>query len=239
QLHYLHFNQFKWQAIIVNYTHVFKVKDVVDLRILQPTAGHSNQLCFDVQVSQKQNYKLLDDQTTDLLVVGQVNSEAKKGFQQISIRSKAWGSVTVDTTKIVLIQGQKNEDFSWTPFSFSNALNGLSLNMQDGVLTVEVGETRMDILLHSDGQNSFLWPAVKKRPPGSTAMGILGQFLVSYEEKQVIPTGILEIQDKEVPASRETAVNYNDPNKPRVDCWLVPYQSVLGVNLSELTVVQT
>nr|XP_023652437.1 inter-alpha-trypsin inhibitor heavy chain H4 [Paramormyrops kingsleyae] len=215
------------------------VKDVVDLRILQPTAGHSNQLCFDVQVSQKQNYKLLDDQTTDLLVVGQVNSEAKKGFQQISIRSKAWGSVTVDTTKIVLIQGQKNEDFSWTPFSFSNALNGLSLNMQDGVLTVEVGETRMDILLHSDGQNSFLWPAVKKRPPGSTAMGILGQFLVSYEEKQVIPTGILEIQDKEVPASRETAVNYNDPNKPRVDCWLVPYQSVLGVNLSELTVVQT
>ncbi|XP_048877653.1 inter-alpha-trypsin inhibitor heavy chain H3-like [Brienomyrus brachyistius] len=215
------------------------VEDVVDLRILQPTAGHSNRLCFDVQVSQKQNYKLLDDQTADLLVVGQVNSEAKKGFRQISIRSKAWGSITVDTTKIVLIQGQKNEDFSWTPFSFSDASNGLSLNMHDEVLTVEVGETKMDILLHRDGQNSFLWPAVKKRPPSSTATGIIGQFLVSYEEKQVIPTGILEIQDKEVPASRETAVNYNDPSKPRVDCWLVPYQSVLGVNLSELTVVQT
>lgn len=46
----------------MNYTHVFKVKDIVDLRILQLTAGHSNQLCFDVQVSQKQDYKLLDDQ---------------------------------------------------------------------------------------------------------------------------------------------------------------------------------
>ncbi|XP_018606724.1 inter-alpha-trypsin inhibitor heavy chain H3-like isoform X3 [Scleropages formosus] len=206
------------------------------LRIVLPAAGQNIPLCFDVPVPYRLTYKLLEDSAAGLLVLGQVGVARHKDFQQLSIRTKDGGNVTVDTSHIQLSKGQQKKLLSWHQSSARHQSNRLSLLKQDHVLEVTVGGTRIDILLHKEGQEHFLWPAVKERPLGSSATGLMEQHRVSYEEKQVSPSVTLEIQGHQTVAQRNSATDYSAPSRPTVSCWLVPHHSVVQGELSSLTV---
>ncbi|KAJ8370871.1 hypothetical protein SKAU_G00108990 [Synaphobranchus kaupii] len=57
--------------------------------------------------------------------------------------------------------------------------------------------------------------------------GLLGRSPVSYVIKETSPLVKLEILGKVVLATRVSAVDYSTHVKPTVDCWLVPFSSVV------------
>ncbi|KAL4630694.1 inter-alpha-trypsin inhibitor heavy chain H3-like isoform X3 [Arapaima gigas] len=206
------------------------------LRILVPSAEQNLPLCFDFPVPSPLTYMLLEDPKTGLVVLGKVGTSNQKGFQRVSIRTEKGRNVTVYTSHIEVSWGEQSERLSWTQSSATHQSNGLLLHKQDDVLEVTVGETQVDILLHKDGPDHFLWPAVKQRRLGSSAKGLMGQHRVSYEEKKTSPSVILEVQGHQHVAIRESAVDYSTPSKPTVSCWLLPHQSILQGELSAITV---
>ncbi|KAL4630693.1 inter-alpha-trypsin inhibitor heavy chain H3-like isoform X3 [Arapaima gigas] len=206
------------------------------LRILVPSAEQNLPLCFDVPVPSPLTYILLEDPKTGLVVLGKVGTSNQKGFQRVSIHAEKGGNVTADTSHIEVSWGEQSERLSWTQSSATHQSNGLLLHKQDDVLEVTVGETQVDILLHKDGSDHILWPAVKQHHLGSSAKGLMGQNRVSYEEKKTSPSVILEVQGHQHVAIRESAVDYSTPSKPTVSCWLLPHQSILQGELSAITV---
>ncbi|KAJ8394780.1 hypothetical protein AAFF_G00041350 [Aldrovandia affinis] len=186
------------------------------LKILLPTQGQNTSVCFLAVVPRV--FKLLHDPATGLSVDAEISQGAH--FLKIEVRYKDGCHIGANTTGILVTQEGNEKFLPWTAYATSHHCDGITITLQNETLEVSAGNIHLDILWHQNGQNSFLWPAIRQQAPIPNAKGLLGLSPVSYVFKETTPVAKLEILGKEVLATRVSTVDYSTHAKPTVDCWL-------------------
>ncbi|XP_020339414.2 inter-alpha-trypsin inhibitor heavy chain H3 isoform X2 [Oncorhynchus kisutch] len=204
------------------------------LRFLLPAEDQALPLCYDIPVAL--SLRLLKDPNNELSMNGQLGQSASTGYQKIVIRYNNNQHIELDTTVITFNNGQDATYFSWR-LKINHTTDSVSLILRDKEVDINIGLTRIIIMLYERNGIKFLWPVLRQHPTGDNIMGIMARPPVAYEEVQGT-TMKLKIQDKEVEVSRDSAVDLSVRSAPTVACWLLPLQSALQGELADFTVTQ-
>ncbi|KAG9332417.1 hypothetical protein JZ751_014515 [Albula glossodonta] len=212
---------------------------VTVIKVLLPTQGQNTSICFDVEaqtnrIPRNPVLTLLYDPATGISITGEMLQG--QHLHTIGVRHKDGCYMKANTTAIVVTQEEIESVFSWADLGMSHRCDGITLNLHDEVLLVEMGKVHLRILRHKDGQSNFLWTAISLQAPIPGAKGLLGNSPISYVLKETTSTisAKLEILGKEVMGRRVSAVDYSIHSKPTVDCWLVPFSSVVPGSLQDV-----
>ncbi|XP_064154402.1 inter-alpha-trypsin inhibitor heavy chain H4-like isoform X2 [Anguilla rostrata] len=226
-----------YQHIAESVTAAEPVQTSVLLKVLLPAQDQNTSICFNIEVHKDvlpkdPVFKLLHDPATGISINGEM---LKRGhFRKIGVNYKDECHIKADTTGIMVTKEGKENFIFWTDTATSHHCDGVTISLQNEVLNVSVGDISVNILLHKNGRNRFLWPDVRRQAPIPGAKGLLGQSPVSYVLKEASPLVRLEMLGKEVQGTRDTTVDYRTHVKPTVDCWLVPFSAVVPEPLSEI-----
>ncbi|XP_049327462.1 uncharacterized protein LOC103044542 isoform X7 [Astyanax mexicanus] len=218
-----------YSARIIDFSDFAAVKSV---RFLSPSSGQSKPLCYDVPSASK--LLLLKDLSSGFSMSGEL-TQSGTGFDQIALHYKTDHHLSVSTADINFSDGQKAFRLVWGQVPTVHQADGVSVILRDSELDVTLGGVRVVILLHKEGGNVFLWPAVRQQPKHGSLQGILAKTSLQYEE---LPGFIIKISDQEEAASLSTAKDYRLSSAPIVGCWLVRLQFALQGELSDFTVAQ-
>ncbi|XP_049327477.1 inter-alpha-trypsin inhibitor heavy chain H3 isoform X27 [Astyanax mexicanus] len=205
---------------------------VKSVRFLSSSSGQSKPLCYDVPSASK--LLLLKDLSSGFSMSGEL-TQSGTGFDQIALHYKTDHHLSVSTADINFSDGQKAFRLVWGQVPTVHQADGVSVILRDSELDVTLGGVRVVILLHKEGGNVFLWPAVRQQPKHGSLQGILAKTSLQYEE---LPGFIIKISDQEEAASLSTAKDYRLSSAPIVGCWLVRLQFALQGELSDFTVAQ-
>ncbi|KAL7843748.1 hypothetical protein AOLI_G00252600 [Acnodon oligacanthus] len=206
-------------------------KDYV--RFLVTSSRQPKPLCYDVPVETK--LRLLTDPSSEFSMNGELSQSGGKGFRKIVLHYKTNHHLTLSTSEIHYSDGQNPVKFVWGQQPTKYETDRVSLTLKNDVVDVTMGTVRVAFLLHKEGGDVFLWPAVRQLPKGVTLQGILGKTDVQYEQLTQLR---IKIKDQEVQAEADTATDYRRASAPSVDCLLVPLRFVLQGKLSDFTVSQ-
>ncbi|KAJ8265174.1 hypothetical protein COCON_G00142730 [Conger conger] len=211
--------------------------EIAFLKVLLPAQGQNTSICFNVEaprglIPKEAVFKLLHDPATGVSINGEM---LKRGhFLKIGVRYKDKCQIKANTTGIMVTDEGKEQLIFWTDTPTSHHCDGISMTMQNKVLDVSVGNISVNILLHEKDKKSFLWADIRQQDPIPKAKGLLGRSPVSYVLKETSPLVKLEILGKEVLATRDSAVDFRTHVKPTVDCWLVPFSSLVPESLLKI-----
>uniref|UniRef100_A0A3B1JXI9 Inter-alpha-trypsin inhibitor heavy chain 3 n=1 Tax=Astyanax mexicanus TaxID=7994 RepID=A0A3B1JXI9_ASTMX len=205
---------------------------VKSVRFLISSSGQSKPLCYDVPSASK--LLLLKDLSSEFSMSGKL-TQSGTGFDQIALHYKTDHHLSVSTADIIFSDGQNTFMLLWGQELTVHQADGVSVILRDSELDVTLGGVRVVILLHKEGGNVFLWPAVRQQPKHDSLQGILAKTSLQYEE---LPGFIIKISDQEEAASLSTAKDYRLSSAPSVGCWLVRLQFALQGELSDFTVTQ-
>ncbi|XP_059394300.1 uncharacterized protein LOC132126807 [Carassius carassius] len=204
-------------------------------RILLPVVGQSKPLCFEVPLPHK--LRLLQDSASEFSMNGE-SLTGQTGFNQIALHYKTNHHLTIKTMSIRYHDGQNQVEFLWGQELTQNNTEGVSLILRSNEIDVTMGNIHIVILLHKEQLDMFLWPAVRTRPKDVSLTGVLGESDISYDEIQGTQTPTLKLKDQEVKTSLVMVKDYRLASAPVVGCWLVPFQTVTQLELSDFTVTQ-
>ncbi|XP_048028769.1 inter-alpha-trypsin inhibitor heavy chain H3-like isoform X5 [Megalobrama amblycephala] len=202
---------------------------------LLPAAGQSKPLCFDVPVPHK--LKLLQDSASEFVMNGESLS-GQNGFNQIAFHYKSNHHLIISKQSISYRNGQDDVQILWGQTPTQHDTEGVSLVVHEGQMNVTMGNIRVVILLQKKDQVLFLWPAIWEYPKDVNLTGILGKPNISYEGIEGSQTPTLKIMNKEVETYLETVSDYRLHSTPFRECWHVPFQAVMGGEISDFTVTQ-
>ncbi|KAJ8370869.1 hypothetical protein SKAU_G00108970 [Synaphobranchus kaupii] len=206
------------------------------LKVLLPAQGQNTSICFNVDVDKdmipkEPVFKLLHDPATGVSINGE--AVQRGSFLKLEVH-KDECHIKANTTGIMVTQKGKETFMLWTDNATSHHCDGITIALQNEVLGIAVGNISVNILLHKTSNDSFLWLDIRLQTPIPGAKGLLGQSPVSYVIKETSPLVKLEILGKEVLATRVSAVDYSTHVKTTVDCWLVPFSSVVPESVLEI-----
>ncbi|XP_067243254.1 inter-alpha-trypsin inhibitor heavy chain H3-like [Chanodichthys erythropterus] len=202
---------------------------------LLPAAGQSKPLCFDVPVPHK--LKLLQDSASEFVMNGESLS-GQNGFNQIAFHYKTNHHLIISKQSISYRNGQDDVQILWGQTATQRDTEGVSLVVHEGQMNVTMGNIRVVILLQKKDQVLFLWPAIWEYPKDVNLTGILGKPNISYEGIEGSQTPTLKIMNKDVETYLETVSDYRLHSTPFRECWHVPFQAVMGGEISDFTVTQ-
>ncbi|XP_049327489.1 inter-alpha-trypsin inhibitor heavy chain H3 isoform X4 [Astyanax mexicanus] len=205
---------------------------VKSVRFLISSSGQSKPLCFDVPSASK--LLLLKDLSSEFSMSGKL-TQSGTGFDQIALHYKTDHHLSVSTADIIFSDGQNTFMLLWGQELTVHQADGVSVILRDSELDVTLGGVRVVILLHKEGGNVFLWPAVRQQPKHDSLQGILAKTSLQYEE---LPGLIIKISDQEEAASLSAAKDYRLSSAPIVGCWVVRLQFALQGELSDFTLAQ-
>ncbi|XP_053340593.1 inter-alpha-trypsin inhibitor heavy chain H3-like isoform X3 [Clarias gariepinus] len=202
-----------------------KVSSVRFLISAQP-----KQICYDTPGDQK--LRLLLDNSSDISINGQLSD---KGFKLVVIHYKT-ATLNVSTATSVYSDQGKRVEFVWGQTEPSSLeTDSVSIFLRSNELDVTMGSVRVVFLLHRKPEDVLLWPVIHQQPKNANTKGILGKKELQYEE---LSESKLKVHNQEVVSSRSSAIDYRFHAAPSVECWLVPFQSVLQGEISDFTVSQ-
>ncbi|KAG5830119.1 hypothetical protein ANANG_G00317080, partial [Anguilla anguilla] len=190
-----------YQHIAESVTAAEPVQTSVLLKVLLPAQDQNTSICFNIEVHKDvlpkdPVFKLLHDPATGISINGEM---LKRGhFRKIGVNYKDECHIKADTTGIMVTKEGKENFIFWTDTATSHHCDGVTISLQNEVLNVAVGDISVNILLHKNGRNRFLWPDVRRQAPIPGAKGLLGQSPVSYVLKEASPLVRLEMLGKEV-----------------------------------------
>ncbi|KAM9443594.1 inter-alpha-trypsin inhibitor heavy chain H3-like [Clarias gariepinus] len=214
--------------ISITEIHPTSMPTVSSVRFL--ISAQPKQICYDVPGHQK--LRLLLDSSSDISINGQLSD---KGFQLVVIHYKT-ATLHVSTATSVYSDQGKRVEFVWGQTETSSReTDSVSILLRSNELDVTMGSVRLVFLLHRKHGDVFLWPVIHQQPKNPNIQGILGEKELQYEE---LPGSKLKIHNQEVKASKSSAIDYRFHAAPSVDCWLVPFQSVLQGEISDFSVSQ-
>ncbi|XP_051768737.1 inter-alpha-trypsin inhibitor heavy chain H3-like [Ctenopharyngodon idella] len=202
---------------------------------LLSAAGQSKPLCFDVPVPHK--LKLLQDSASDFVMNGESLS-GHNGFHQIAFHYKTNHHLIISTKSSSYRNGQDDVQILWGQTPTQRDTEDVSLVVLEDQMNVTMGNIHVVILLQKKDQVLFLWPAIWEYPKDVNLTGILGKPNISYEEIEGSQTPTLKIMNKEVETHLETVSDYRLHSTPFQECWHVPFQAVMGGEISDFTVTQ-
>ncbi|XP_053340591.1 inter-alpha-trypsin inhibitor heavy chain H3-like isoform X1 [Clarias gariepinus] len=207
------------------HTHTHSVSSVRFLISAQP-----KQICYDTPGDQK--LRLLLDNSSDISINGQLSD---KGFKLVVIHYKT-ATLNVSTATSVYSDQGKRVEFVWGQTEPSSLeTDSVSIFLRSNELDVTMGSVRVVFLLHRKPEDVLLWPVIHQQPKNANTKGILGKKELQYEE---LSESKLKVHNQEVVSSRSSAIDYRFHAAPSVECWLVPFQSVLQGEISDFTVSQ-
>ncbi|KAK3512774.1 hypothetical protein QTP70_025114, partial [Hemibagrus guttatus] len=166
----------------------------------------------------------------DIFINGQLSDN---GFTQVAIHYKT-AKLLVSPAESVYSDGENSVKIVWGQSS-SLELKNIAIFQRKNELDVTMGTMRVVLLIHRNSRDDFLWPVIHQQGKNANITGILGKNDLQYEE---LPGSKLKIKDQEVDSSWSSAIDYRFSAAPRVNCWLVPFQSALQGELSDFTVSQ-
>ncbi|KAG7319319.1 hypothetical protein KOW79_017793 [Hemibagrus wyckioides] len=190
-------------------------------------SAQPKQICYDTPVGHK--LRLFWD-NSDISINGQLSDN---GFTLVAIHYKT-AKLLVSPAESVYSDGENSVKFVWGQPS-SHESENIAIFQRSNELDITMGSVRVVLLIHRNSGDDFLWPVVQQQGKDPNIRGILGKADLQYEE---LPGSKLKIKDQEVEAFQSSAIDYRFSAAPRVNCWLVPFQSALQGELSDFTVSQ-
>ncbi|KAG9260679.1 inter-alpha-trypsin inhibitor heavy chain H3-like isoform X7 [Astyanax mexicanus] len=201
---------------------------VVGARFLISDNSQPKPLCYDLPPNPK--LRLLKDPSSDFSMNGKLTLT---GFKRIIIHYGTKHQLNLSSVYIRYTYDLNTEIFVWGQTSTKHGADSVSLILRDNELDVTMGTVRVVFFRHKKDGEWFLWPAVQKQPNNANAEGIFGKNNLQYEE---LPGSMIKINNVEVKATWSSANDYRRSSAPALGCWLVPYQIILGGNISNFTV---
>ncbi|KAG7319318.1 hypothetical protein KOW79_017792 [Hemibagrus wyckioides] len=201
------------------------IQTVGNVRFL--ISAQPKQICYDTPAGHK--LRLFSD-NSDISINGQLSDN---GFTLVAIHYKT-AKLLVSPAESVYSDGENSVKFVWGQPS-SHESENIAIFQRSNELDITMGSVRVVLLIHKNRGDDFLWPVVHQQGKDPNITGILGKADLQYEE---LPGSKLKIKDQEVEAPQSSAIDYRFSAAPRVNCWLVPFQSALQGELSDFTVSQ-
>ncbi|XP_022538275.2 inter-alpha-trypsin inhibitor heavy chain H3 isoform X23 [Astyanax mexicanus] len=201
---------------------------VVGARFLISDNSQPKPLCYDLPPNPK--LRLLKDPPSDFSMNGKLTLT---GFKRIIIHYGTKHQLNLSSVYIRYTYDLNTEIFAWGQTSTKHGADSVSLILSDNELDVTMGTVRVVFFRHKKDGEWFLWPAVQQQPNNANAEGIFGKKNLQYEE---LPGSMIKINNVEVKATWSSANDYRRSPAPALGCWLVPYQIILGGNISNFTV---
>uniref|UniRef100_A0A3B1ILS3 Inter-alpha-trypsin inhibitor heavy chain H3-like n=1 Tax=Astyanax mexicanus TaxID=7994 RepID=A0A3B1ILS3_ASTMX len=201
---------------------------VVGARFLISDNSQPKPLCYDLPPNPK--LRLLKDPPSDFSMNGKLTLT---GFKRIIIHYGTKHQLNLSSVYIQYTYDLNTEIFAWGQTSTKHGADSVSLILSDNELDVTMGTVRVVFFRHKKDGEWFLWPAVQQQPNNANAEGIFGKNNLQYEE---LPGSMIKINNVEVKATWSSANDYRRSPAPALGCWLVPYQIILGGNISNFTV---
>ncbi|KAG7319317.1 hypothetical protein KOW79_017791 [Hemibagrus wyckioides] len=202
------------------------IQTVGNVRFL--ISAQPKQICYDTPAGHK--LRLFLDNSSDISINGQLSDN---GFTLVAIHYKT-AKLLVSPAESVYSDGENSVKFVWGQPS-SHESENITIFQSSNELDITMGTVSVVLLIHRNSGNDFLWPVVQQQGKHANIRGILGKADLQYEE---LPGSKLKIKDQEVEAPQSSAIDYRFSAAPRVNCWLVPFQSALQGELSDFTVSQ-
>ncbi|XP_037831296.1 inter-alpha-trypsin inhibitor heavy chain H3 isoform X2 [Kryptolebias marmoratus] len=170
--------------------------------------NQSHPLCFNIIEFSIQILFL----QPELIIAGLLNKIPQRGFKLIVIYLKN-DIIRINTTGIpVLLENSTTVNSE----SDQIAVESVTVTKRDKEIDITAEDMHMVILVHEEDSDKFLWPVLKQKP-SANCTGILA---VDYEVVQHQPTK-LKINDKEVPATNSSGIDYSVSPPAVSECWLV------------------
>ncbi|KAL7837074.1 hypothetical protein SRHO_G00267850 [Serrasalmus rhombeus] len=198
------------------------------VRFLISSTDQLKPLCYDQPAPFK--YRMLIDPSSGYFMNGEL---VDNGFRRTLIQFKDKYYLKLSTKNIRYYDGLNDLTFFWEQEPTELHRDSVSMILKDNEIDVTMGTIRVVFLRHKENGEFFLWPDVKL-PPNADIKGIFGKANLQYEE---FPGSLINLGDKQVPATWSNATDYRRSSAPVLGCWLIPYQFVLPGKFSNFILV--